>query len=676
MKEKLKNSPVLQKWFYTQSPLVITRPALRETAVSLLYLLCGFLLSCGTLAGSPAPFALAFLATAGGGLRGLCCLVGATLGYLTMHPMAQGLQMSSTGILIYVCSYIFGTLWVTKRSWFRCLVSGAMTGGVGLIFLLSQNLTLNLVTGYFQTVLLAGLMPLSYEQMVQNRRQSPGVLLALASFLVGAAAIPLPFGMRLGTVAAVALVATAARRADLYLTAALAASCGLGLDAALMTGGFYTLTLCFGGLMGAAVKRRYWPLRIGMFTLAFLAGGIYTGESSAWLFWTAIVGTAASFLLPAGLIVGREESAAAQSAQMVEQQLASGNTALKRLYEAIGLDPQAQQEQEKNHIFDRAAAKVCRRCSRYSQCWDAEAKDTYQQLAPVLLAVQERGQARREDFPEPFAEECRQLEGLLVAINQEVDSATSQRRSRSRSQENRMIVSRTLLHLGRMLEHNARQLRITRPTPEEGYRVRLGVSAKGRFGTKISGDRGVSLHTEDGHLYVILCDGAGTGELAAKESLLAVDTLAELITAGMPPENAMELISGMYILRETGGFSTMDVLKVSLISGQCTLYKWGAAPSYLKSGGTLKRLGTAAPPPGISMDSDCGAEILHLNLWDGDILVLVSDGVAGKETEELLRGFAGENVKALARELVDHAVAAGGEDDMTAAVICIEEARF
>ena len=647
MKEKLKNSPVLQKWFYTQSPLVITRPALRETAMSLGYLLCGFVLSCGTLSGGPAPFALAFLATAGGGLRGLCCLLGAALGYLLMHPLPQGLQMSSTGILIYVCAYIFGTLWITKRSWFRCLVSGLMTGGVGLIFLLGGDLTTALAMRYGQTVLAAALMPLAYEQLLQNRRQSPGTLLAAATFLAGASVIPLPFGIRLGTVAAVAITGVSVRRADLYLTVTLAAACGLGLDAALMTGGVYTLTLCFGGLLGVVVPRRFPLGRVALFTAGFIAGGMYAGLGGVALYGTALVGAGVSFVLPAGLIVGREESAAIQSAQLVEQQLSSGNTALKRLYDAIGLDPQDRAEQEKNHIFDRAAAKVCRRCSRYNQCWEAEAGDTYRQLEPVLRAVQERGQARREDFPEPFAGECRQLEGLLVAINQEVDSLTSQRR----------------------------QLRVTRPIPAEGYRVRLGVSAQGRFGGGLSGDRGVSLHTEDGYLYVILCDGAGTGELAAKESLLAVDTLAELITAGMPPENAMELISGMYILRETGGFSTMDVLKISLISGQGALYKWGAAPSYLKSEGNVKRLGTAAPPPGLSMGSEFGAEVLPLNLWDGDTMVLVSDGVAGEETEMLLKTFSGDNVKTLAKELVDHAASAGGEDDMTAVVIRMEELR-
>ena len=139
MKEKLKNSPTLQKWFYTQSPLVITRPALRETAACLLFLICGFLLSCGKLGGTPAPFALALLASVGGGLRGLTCLIGTVAGYLTMQPFSQGLQMTSSGILIYVVNYIFGSLWVTKRSWFRCTVAGGMTGAVGLIFLLSQT---------------------------------------------------------------------------------------------------------------------------------------------------------------------------------------------------------------------------------------------------------------------------------------------------------------------------------------------------------------------------------------------------------------------------------------------------------------------------------------------------------------------------------------------------------
>lgn len=674
MKEKLKNSPTLQKWFYTQSPLVITRPALRETAACLLFLICGFLLSCGKLGGTPAPFALALLASVGGGLRGLTCLIGTVAGYLTMQPFSQGLQMTSSGILIYVVNYIFGSLWVTKRSWFRCTVAGGMTGAVGLIFLLSQNLTPLLLTGYVQTVLLAALMPLAYDRLLREKKRSAGSLVALSSFLVGAAAIPLPFSLSLGPVAAMAIVAVGVRRADLVTAAALAVGSGLALDAALGTMGQWTLLLSC-GVLGAGIPKRYGFLRVLAFLAAVGAGMLYTGNVETELWITLGAGVVLSLLLPAGLIAGREISAIEQSAELVEQQLGCGQEVLRRLYDAIGVDPTARENQEKSHIFDKAAAKVCRRCTRYSQCWDKGAQETYRMLRPILPTVLDRGAARREDFPEEFARECRHLEGLVVAINQELDGIACRKQCRTRSEEDRIIVSRSLLHLSRMLEKNARQLRSDQRIPEEAYTARLGVAAKGRHGARLSGDRGASIHTDDGRLYVILCDGAGTGEPAAQESLLAVDTLVELIQAGMPPEDAMELLNGMYILRDSGSFSTMDVLELSLLNGQGTLYKWGAAPTYVKSGNMVKKMGSAAPPPGLGVGNTCGAEVLRLNLWSGDLLVLVSDGVVSDATEVLIRDFEGENVKALATALVDRAQEVGGEDDMTAAVVRIEELR-
>lgn len=673
MKEKLKNSPALQKWFYTQSPLVITRPALRETSACLGYVICGFLLSCGKLGGLPAPFALALLASVGGGLRGLTCLIGAAAGYLTMQPFSQGLQMTSSGILIYVVSYIFGSLWVTRRNWFRCIVAGTMTGAVGLIFLLSQKLTPLLLTGYAQTVLLSALMPVAYDRLFREKKRSAGSLLALSSFLVGAAEVPLPGGMRLGCVAAVAIAAVAARRSDLSTAAALAAGSGLALDAAMGTGGFWMLYLGAGGVVGAGVPQRYGVLRVIAFGTATGAALLYTGRAAPELWLTLGVGIGISLLLPAGLIVGREISAIAQSADLVEERLTCGQTVLRRLYDAIGIDPAVRENQEKLHIFDKAAARVCRRCTRYGQCWEKGAQDTYRLLQPILPVVLERGAVRREDFPEEFARECRHLEGLVVAINQELDGIACRSQCRSRSEEERLIVSRSLLHMSRMLEKNARQLRSDRRIPEEAYTARLGVAARGRRGARLSGDRGASIHTDDGLLYVIVCDGAGTGEPAAAESLLAVDTLVELIQAGMPPEDAMELLNGMYVLRDAGSFSTMDVLELSLLSGQGTLYKWGAAPSYVKSGNVVKKIGSAAPPPGLCAGNTCGAEVLRLNLWSGDLLVLVSDGVVSEETEVLIRDFEGENVKALATALVDRAEEIGGEDDMTAAVIRVEE---
>jgi stage II sporulation protein E len=267
------------------------------------------------------------------------------------------------------------------------------------------------------------------------------------------------------------------------------------------------------------------------------------------------------------------------------------------------------------------------------------------------------------------------MEGLLVALNQELDGIAYRSQCRSRTEENRLIVSRSLLHMSELLGENARQLRAVQRIPQEAYTVKVGVSAKGRHGVSVSGDRGLCLHTEDGRLFVILCDGAGTGPEAARESLLAVDTLTALLQAGMVPDKAMEFLNSMYILRDSGGFSTMDVLELSLLSGQGTLYKWGAAPSYIRSGTLVKKVGTAAPPPGLGVGSTSGPEVIRLSLWGGDMLVLVSDGVLGDETEELIRSYDGENVKELSNMLISQAEAMGGEDDMTAAVLRLEEKR-
>ena len=155
MKQQLKRRPILEKWFYTQSPLVITRPALRDTAACMGFLIAGFLLSCGQLAGAPVPFALGLIAAVGGGPRGLCSLIGCVAGALTMQSFSQGLELTSAALLTFVTMYIFGSLWVTKQSWFQCLVPGIMRGAVGIIFLFSKTLTPLLLAHFVQNVMLA-----------------------------------------------------------------------------------------------------------------------------------------------------------------------------------------------------------------------------------------------------------------------------------------------------------------------------------------------------------------------------------------------------------------------------------------------------------------------------------------------------------------------------------------
>ena len=70
----------------------------------------------------------------------------------------------------------------------------------------------------------------------------------------------------------------------------------------------------------------------------------------------------------------------------------------------------------------------------------------------------------------------------------------------------------------------------------------------------------------------------------------------------------------------------MDLAELELDSGRATLYKWGAAPSWLVTGAAPERLGVTGPPPGMSV-TEQRELVVKLSLRRKEVLLLVSDGV-------------------------------------------------
>ena len=62
-----------------------------------------------------------------------------------------------------------------------------------------------------------------------------------------------------------------------------------------------------------------------------------------------------------------------------------------------------------------------------------------------------------------------------------------------------------------------------------------GVAAQRKGGETVSGDAGTYFKRPDGMLYVLLCDGMGSGPEANRESTLAVRLLEQFLQAGSPP---------------------------------------------------------------------------------------------------------------------------------------------
>ncbi|MDR0904818.1 MAG: serine/threonine-protein phosphatase [Oscillospiraceae bacterium] len=207
----------------------------------------------------------------------------------------------------------------------------------------------------------------------------------------------------------------------------------------------------------------------------------------------------------------------------------------------------------------------------------------------------------------------------------------------------------------------------------------IGVSRMSRREGDICGDTGAYFKTDEGVLYVVLSDGMGAGEDAAKISSDAVRILEKFICAGVAPETSVRMLSDIMLFRNESetGCATVDLACVNLFSGEVRLLKYGAAPSYAKTGGTVKRVEGHSFAAGLAGAKDAPDDT-KMTLKPGAFAVIVSDGaVAGADDSALVRiisEFAGDEPRELTRAIVEAAKASGAaDDDVTAIAIKITE---
>lgn len=215
------------------------------------------------------------------------------------------------------------------------------------------------------------------------------------------------------------------------------------------------------------------------------------------------------------------------------------------------------------------------------------------------------------------------------------------------------------------------------PPAQEGERLVLtqaeplmavaGAAALQKNGQTVSGDTCLCFKSPGASLYAILCDGMGSGPKALADSSLAQRLLEQFLRAGVEAEAALRTVGSALALRgeETCGFTTIDLLEVDLFTGQATVYKYGAAPTYIRRGEQVRTLSAASLPAGLAGES--GPDRIRFRLEAGDWVVMVSDGLLGSEGDgwltQQLSAFSGESPKELSCALL--AGQESGSDDRT-----------
>ena len=158
----------------------------------------------------------------------------------------------------------------------------------------------------------------------------------------------------------------------------------------------------------------------------------------------------------------------------------------------------------------------------------------------------------------------------------------------------------------------------------------------------------------------------GTGLGAAQEAQEAAGLLRQMLGAGFPAEYALRSLNSLMVLRGKAAAVTVDLVEIQLDSGKAAVFKWGAAPSYVLRGAGAEKIGTAGPPPGLSV-SQTRETVDRLSLRRGEVLILFSDGA---DPHRALRqdGLSPEEPPGeLAAKLLEQA--GEKEDDATVAVI-------
>lgn len=571
-------------------------------------------LTAARLGGLYAPFSLAAAAAAGPGLPGLLSLLGVTGGALLFLDFQPGLRHAAAAVLLFAAQTAFCDTKFYRRPAFRPLTAALSQLLIQSVYLLYRPLS-QWVLCLTASALLAAATALLTAHGTTLRQK--GLLYAAALSL---ALVPV-------TVEGLFSVGKALLMAELLLlsrrlpplTAGLAGACaGLAADLVPETPALL-LTVAYGcgGALAAFYGRLPRILPAAAFSLSIMTLAVLLDAGPPrQLLLSCLAGGAAYLLLPRRWLPPCAERAARADAP--------GETAKPRRLE-------------------QSAAAL-------RSLYDSFFRDT----AP----------APPEDFPLYFTARCVHLREFVAAVNGELRLFLLRRQYHRQLTCSRRQAQEQYAQMGDLLAAAA-HAPAEEPTGPVGYRVSSALRPK--EGQQLCGDQLATVET-GGMLYLLLSDGMGSGPEAHREAALTVRLLEQFLRAGIEPAPALKTLNSALALRgETGGaFTTIDLLALRRSTGEATLYKYGAAPSYLKHTAHVTRFTAHSLPAGLQATTE-PPEVTRLALPAGSYFVMISDGIADENSDEwlqnLLAGWNGTDVHALTALILSESRSRRGLED-------------
>ena len=607
-------------------------PRLHLWGKGAVHLLSGFAMSAAGLGNHLQPFAMALVLSGCGMGVGITAL-GAGIGYWAFWGNA-GLAGVGWVVPALLCALLVGHMELTPL----------LLPSVGALIVAAGGVVCQFSGGYTPTIPMyllqvgLGFGATLLFCVVRKRRDAIGDWLAWGCVVLALAQIAPVRWLNLGFVAAGMLGAGAAFPA--------VAVAGLALDLAQVTVIPMTAALCAAYFLRMLPWNRRWMPSL-MPGMAFALVAMLTASWDFAPLPALALGGCLTVLLPKSSPVAhrRGETGIAQ----VRLELAAGVLAqtqqLLLQVEDGPIDEQA--------LIRRAADRACGSCPCRKSCKDRPSAGA--------IPAAELHRSFLSDRNLPFS--CRKTGRIVAELQRAQEQLRSVKAARERLGEYRGAVVQQYHFLGSFLQELSDRLSRRGKEPKIRFQVKVEV-----FSNRMqedNGDRCAWFAGTEGRYYVLLCDGMGTGLGAISEGCEAARMLKTMLSAGFPAEHALRSINSLCALRGQAGAVTVDLAEIALDSGRVAVYKWGAAPSYLITALGAEKIGTAGPPPGLSVTQN-RETVDRLSLSRGELLVLTSDGAGG---EEVLRGVSTADLPGqIGRRLV-MSTGEGQTDDATAVVI-------
>ena len=355
---------------------------------------------------------------------------------------------------------------------------------------------------------------------------------------------------------------------------------------------------------------------------------------------------------------------------------------------------------EVQDMFVQVQQRVCMECSGRENCWSDLDPRTSQQVFELLQIIEEGNPDRLLHAQSEWLGQCHQAFRFTEELQRIFFETREELLYRNRLIENRIAVAEQLQEVARTIRKISSDVSAVCILPDEeeermrkymhkqrilvkqiwfldrqDEKKRISLTMRTRGGQCLtmkevakhlshvcgcrmvpSQDSKAVLNSEWRTVLFTMClsDGMGSGMEASKESETVVELLEQFVTSGFSRETAVRMVNSALILQRKGGmFSSLDVCSLDLYTGICEFLKAGAATTFIRRGNWVETITSTSMAAGLVQKLEF--EKTTKKLYDGDYLVMVTDGVLdafGEEPgEEILKEWILQAQEQMPKEL-------------------------